>query len=127
MRKRILVIDDDEAIRKLFILTLEETPFRVDTAQSGQEGINAVLETKYNLIYLDLKMPGINGCETLRELRKVEPDVPIYIVTAFHPEFLDQLQDLAKAGIDFELLQKPIGSKELIDVTKGILGEAQDY
>jgi two-component system response regulator (stage 0 sporulation protein F) len=121
------VIDDDEAIRKLFLLTLEETRFCVDTAASGQEGIDRTRETKYDLIYLDLKMPGINGCETLRELRKVEPDVPIYIVTAFHPEFLDQLQDLAKAGIDFELLQKPIGSKELIDVTKGILGEAQDY
>jgi two-component system response regulator (stage 0 sporulation protein F) len=127
MRRRVLVIDDDEAIRKLFLLTLEETRFCVDTAASGQEGIDRTRETKYDLIYLDLKMPGINGCETLRELRKVEPDVPIYIVTAFHPEFLDQLQDLAKAGIDFELLQKPIGSKELIDVTKGILGEAQDY
>jgi DNA-binding response OmpR family regulator len=124
MKKRILVIDDDEAIRKLFILTLEETPFRVDTAQSGQEGINAVLETKYNLIYLDLKMPGMNGCETLRELRKIDVDVPVYVVTAFHAEFLDQLKALQKDGIDFELLHKPIGSDELIAVTKGILGEA---
>ena len=43
---------------------------------------------KYDLVFLDLKMPGLNGVETLRELRQMDQDLPIYIVTAFHEEFL---------------------------------------
>ena len=121
MPYRILVIDDDEAIRKLFVLTLEDTEYQVDTAQSGLKGIEMLQCTKYNMIYLDLKMPGMNGVDTLRELRKIDNDIPIYIITAFHEEFLDQLRSVAKEGIDFELIRKPFGSEELIMVTKAVI------
>lgn len=117
---RILVIDDDEAIRKLFVLALEETEYQVDTAQSGRTGVEMVQQTKYDLIYLDLRMPGMDGVKTLRELRKINSDVPIYIITAFHEEFFDALKSVAKDGIDFEVIRKPFGSEELISVTKAI-------
>lgn len=121
MKRRILVIDDDEAIRKLFALTLEETGYQIDTVESGEKGIEAARQTGYDLIYLDLKMPGMDGVETLRALRKMDRDVPVYIVTAFHGEFLSQLESAEKEGIEFELLRKPIGTAQLVDVTKGIL------
>lgn len=121
MSKRILVIDDEEAIRKSFLLALEESGYEVDTAESGEAGIEMQRKTKYDLIFLDLNMPGISGVETLREIRKQEPGLPVYIVTAFYREFLKDLTSVEKDGIGFELLKKPIGADEILLVTKGAL------
>ncbi|MCK4815044.1 response regulator [bacterium] len=125
--KRILVIDDDEGIRKLFLLSLEGKGFQIDTAESGEQGIEIMQQTKYDLIYLDLKMPDMNGVETLRELRKMNKDVPVYIITAFHEEYFDQLKAAEEDGIDFELLKKPFDSEQLILVTKGVLDGPERY
>ena len=123
MRKRILVIDDEEAIREVFLAALKHTEYQVDTIDSGEKAIAMVERAKYNLVYLDLRMPGLNGVQTLRELRKKDKDVPIYIVTAFHAEFFDQLKSAEEDGVKYELLKKPIGPAQLITVTKGVLEE----
>ena len=123
MVKRILVIDDDEAIRKLFLLTLEDLPYQIDTAKSGEQGIELEQELKYDLIFLDLKMPGLNGVETLRRLREIDPGVSIYIITAFHKEFLDQLGTAAEDGLSFEILHKPIGADEINLLVTSVLNE----
>lgn len=122
MDRSILVIDDDEAVRKSFILALEETAHRVDTAESGEKGIEKVETTAYDLIFLDLKMPGLNGIQTLRQLRQRDTSVPVYIVTAFHKEFLKDLKLLSDDGIEFDLLRKPIGSDEIVQLTESMLG-----
>lgn len=122
MNKQILVIDDDEAIRKSFKLALDEAGYRVDTAESGEAGIKRAQQTIYDMIFLDLKMPGLNGVQTLRELRKFHVAVPIYIVTAFHKEFFKELKILTNNGIEFELLRKPIGSDEILELTDSVLG-----
>jgi DNA-binding response OmpR family regulator len=122
MDKCILVIDDDEAVRKSFILALEETAHRVDTAESGEKGIEKVEMTAYDLVFLDLKMPGLNGIQTLRQLRQLDTSVPVYIVTAFHKEFLKDLKLLSDDGIEFDLLKKPIGSDEIVELTESMLG-----
>lgn len=121
MPKRILIIDDDKAIRDAFTHALEDTSFEVDVAVNGEEGIEKEKAGKFNLIYLDLKMPGINGVETLREIRKIDADVPVYIVTAFYKEFFDQLKAVKEDNIDFEIVAKPIGSEQILSLTNGIL------
>ncbi len=121
MSKRILVIDDDLAIRKSFALTLEDADCQVDTAESGEEGVDKASNTKYDLIFLDLKMPGINGVETLIRLRDDGHKTPIYIITAFHEEFMDQLRVAADEGYDFEIMQKPIESEDIVRITEAIL------
>jgi len=121
MGKRILVIDDEEAIRKAFVLALEDTAYQVDTAESGEKGIEMAKEANYDLIFLDLKMPGMNGVETLRELRKMDKDVPIYIITAFYEEFFEELKGVEKDGIDFEVLRKPFRSEQIVLTAKSML------
>jgi CheY-like chemotaxis protein len=54
MIKRVLVIDDNEMVRKSFVLALEDTGFQIETAKSGEEGIEKVQAAKYDLIFLDL-------------------------------------------------------------------------
>jgi len=127
MSKRILVIDDDLAIRKSFALALEDANCQVDTAESGGEGIDKASNTKYDLIFLDLKMPGINGVETLIRLRDNGYKMPVYIVTAFHEEFMDQLRVAADEGYEFEVMQKPMMREDLVSITKAILERARAY
>lgn len=121
MSKRILSIDDDEAVRKTFILAFEDTGYQIDTAESGLAGIEMYQNKKHDFIFLDLHMPGIDGVETLRRLRKINNRVPVYIVTAFYKEFLDQLKSAERDGIHFEVLKKPVVAEQIVLVAKGVL------
>lgn len=127
MAKSILVIDDEIAIRKSFLLALEDTDYQVDTVDSGLKGIEMMGQNHYNLIFLDLKMPGMNGVETLKELRKISKDTPIYIVTAFYGEYFADLKKLPEDGIDFEVLQKPVNSQQILMLVQGILEQPTSF
>ena len=127
MAKRILIIDDEESVRKSFILALEDADYEVDTAASGEEGVRSVKKVRPNLIFLDLKMPGMNGVDTLGEIRKIDRDVPVYIVTAFLKEFLDLLNAAVKRGIKFEVLNKPIESQQIRAIVKAALEGPRAY
>lgn len=121
MTKRILVIDDEQSIRDSFDLALKKYPYDIDFAENGLIAINKFNNNSYDLIYLDLKMPEMDGIETLREIRKLNSEVPIYIVTAFHKDYFDQLTEAQKDNLAFELLQKPIKMDKIRSITKSIL------
>ena len=121
MNKRVLVIDDDLAVGKSCTLALEDIGCQVDTVESGEAGIDKASNTEYDLIFLDLKMPGINGIETLIGLRDNGHKIPIYIITAFQEEFTNQLRVVANDGYECEIIQKPIESQDLVNITKAIL------
>lgn len=117
----IIIIDDEASIRNSFKLALEESNFKVDTADSGEKGLEMLKTNKYDLIYLDLKMPGMNGVETLRKIREIEKETLVYIITSYHTEFLTELKEASAEGYSFELLQKPISSDQIRLVTESIL------
>ena len=121
MTKRILVIDDEDAIRKSFELALEDSGYPVDTASSGMDGIEMLKSQSYDLVFLDLKMPGINGVETLREIRKLNENIAVYIVTAFYGEFFEELQHVADQGAEFELLNKPVDGDMILTLCRSVL------
>lgn len=121
MSKRILIIDDDEAVRKAFRYALLATGYQLDLAASGQEGVQRALADEYDLIYLDLRMPGKDGVSVLREIRASKPDQLVYIVTAFHQEYFKDLAKARDEGLAFELLSKPLERDQIITITRGIL------
>ena len=126
MNRRILVIDDEEAVRNAFKLALEDSPVTVDVTGSGAAGLELVARRNYDLVYLDLKMPGLNGLETITRLRAINAHVPVYIITAFYPEFLEQLRSETVRNLGFELLRKPIGLDEIVSITMNILDMASN-
>ena len=121
MGKRIIVIDDQVDVRNAFKLALEDTDIEVDTAGSGEEGLEKIKSTSYDLIYLDLKMPGIDGVETLLAIRGMDPTIPVYVITAFLAEFMNGLKKVQAAGYEFELVKKPLEMTEIRDVTCSIV------
>ena len=120
--RSVLVVDDDPGVRKSFQLAFEDEPYAVDAADSGTAGLARLEAAQYDIIYLDLKMPGLNGVETLRAIRARGVDVPVYIVTAFYREFLSDLDEAADDGLAFEVLEKPVDGEQLVAITNEILG-----
>ncbi len=121
MNKHILVIDDDIGIRESLSLVLGDAGYQVDTVESGEQGIEKVKRNNYDLIFLDIKMAGMDGIETLQEIRKMGKKIPVYIITAFQREYFRQLEDAKQNGMDFEVIEKPFDRKRLLSLVKDIL------
>lgn len=122
MAKQILVIDDEEAVRKSFILALEDEDCEVTAADGGPKGLEAFRHKEYDLVFLDLRMPEMNGVQVLRAIRKINQEVPVYIVTAFHEEFFDELKVANQEGVLFELVEKPVTTERIILIVKSVFG-----
>jgi len=118
MVRKILVIDDDPAVRSAFKLILEDDNFSVLEAENGLQGIELARTERPDLIFLDLRMPGIDGVETLRRLKAIDETLNIYIVTAFATEYMDQLKVIHEEGIEFELASKPLSSDQIRNIAR---------
>ena len=81
--KRILVVDDEEAIRLLYREELQEAGYEVTTAANGHEALKMVQQSRPDLMTIDIKMPGMDGVELLRRVREIYRDLPIIICTAY--------------------------------------------
>lgn len=118
MISKILVIDDDPAVRGAFKLILEDDGFLVREAENGEQGIEMVKEERPDLVFLDLRMPGLDGVETLRRLKMLDGSLNIYIVTAFASEFMMQLKQAREEGLQFELASKPLSATQIRNIAQ---------
>jgi len=118
MTQNIVVIDDDAAVRGSFQLVLEEMGCAVRVANDGLQGIELVKAARPDLIFLDLKMPGIDGVETMRRLLAMDSTLNIYIVTAFSQEYLNSLKTAQAEGLVFQLASKPLSSTQIRYIAK---------
>jgi two-component system response regulator (stage 0 sporulation protein F) len=81
--KKILVVDDEESIRELYRAELADEGYDVDLAADGQQALRRLESGRPDLVTLDVKMPGIDGIETLRRIREKDATIPVILVTAF--------------------------------------------
>lgn len=123
MMQSILVIDDDAAVRGAFQLILEEVGFEVRVAEDGYQGVASAQDKRPDLIFLDLKMPGIDGVETMRRLLANDPSLTIYIVTAFSQDYMLELKQAQLEGLNFQLANKPLSSSQIRHIAKSVIGQ----
>jgi signal transduction histidine kinase len=120
--ERILIIDDEDAVRNVLGLSLSHLGYQVDTASSGLEGIELFKEAlnKYSLVILDLLMPGLSGEETFNRLRIIDPTLPVLIVSGFSSEHVVTrvLEDGAR-----DFIQKPFSIEVLSEKVRGCIGD----
>lgn len=110
MAKRILLIEDEEKIARFTELELVHEGYEVGKAYDGRQGLEEALSGKYDLILLDVMLPGLNGLEVLRRLRK-ESSVPVIMLTA-RDAVMDKVSGL-DAGAD-DYITKPFAIEELL-------------
>jgi len=85
-RPRILVVDDEAAIRELLAKTLALADYEVDLAPDGRTALDRMRLIPYDLLITDLRMPGVDGLTVIREARRLKADIPVIIVTAYSTE-----------------------------------------
>ena len=119
--KRILVIEDDPDISRLLEINLRDSAFRVDVVNNGIEGLERAANQVYQLIVLDLMLPGLDGLEICKRLRGQAITVPILMLTAKTSEF-DRVLGLELGADDY--LTKPFSIMELQARVKAILRRA---
>ena len=124
MTQRILVIDDDPALQKMYRRIGKEIGHRVDTAGTGTEGFRYFREHAYDLVLLDLQLPDTDGIELLRKIREIDQRVGIYILTGFYGRFMDRLKHAAEDGLKFELFKKPLGVGRIRQILEAIMGNS---
>ena len=115
---RVLVVDDDRAVRETFQNLLEPMGYLLDIASDGIGGIECFYEHPVDLVLLDLNMPAMNGVEFLRHLRKMDSKVPVIIVTGYPHGRL--MSDAMQYGPIF-LLPKPFGTHQLLGTVESVI------
>ena len=108
---RILVVDDESAIRRAIRPPLVELGFQVSEASRGEEALQALRAAACDVVLLDINMPGIGGVETLRRIRLVAPRLPILMLTARDKE--EEKVEALDLGAD-DYVTKPFSTRELI-------------
>jgi DNA-binding response OmpR family regulator len=119
--KRILVVEDDVDISHLLEIHLQANAYEVDVVNNGIEGLNRASNRAYDLIVLDVMLPGIDGLELVRLLRKQSVSIPVLMLTAKSTE-LDRVLGLELGADDY--LTKPFSILELQARVKAILRRA---
>jgi heavy metal response regulator len=118
MFMRILLVEDEEKVSRFVVRGLTAESFAVDAALDGQTGLDLATTYNYDLIVLDLMLPGLNGSELLRRIRLNDHRVPILMLTA-RDAVADKVEQL-EAGAD-DYLTKPFAFAELMARVKALL------
>jgi CheY-like chemotaxis protein len=122
MASRVLVVDDDKAVRTAIQIILEHNGFAVVVAPDGRSAIQAVENDEFSLIIVDIFMPGMDGLETICTFKRKAPEVPVIAISGFMfrdsakpaPDFLSMATKLGAAYS----LAKPFRPKDLLQAVK---------
>ncbi|WP_093793883.1 response regulator [Sporomusa acidovorans] len=115
----ILVIDDQPGIRRLLTEVLQDEGYHVITAANGYEGIQAALTVNPNVILMDMKMPGMDGIEALKELKRQGQGDQVIMMTAYGE--LDMVNEAKEAGMR-DYITKPFDIISLCQIIQNNIG-----
>jgi two-component system response regulator HydG len=114
---RIFIVDDDRDLAESLADVLEARGYEVELAGSGEEGVERFRQTDFDLVFMDVKLPGMNGVESFFEFRKVKPDARVMMMTGYSVEqLLAQAVENGALGI----LNKPFAIPEILAVLERI-------
>ncbi len=116
-RDRIVVVDDDQGILDSFDVMLGDD-YPVDMVRDARQAMEVLLSSNPRLVFLDIKMPGINGIELLKQLRESGAEAEVVIVTAL-PQ--NHYEDVAHQYGVYRYLKKPLDVDEIEEITRRVL------
>ena len=118
METNILVVDDLKGMRVTLGRILEDEGHNVVLAENGYQAIEAAKQTSFDLIFMDIKMPGINGVQTLREVKKINPQAAVIMMTAYSVE--DLVREALEEGA-YAVVYKPFDIENILSIIESAL------
>jgi len=112
---RVLLVDDEEDFVAHLAKRLRKRGLEVETSASGEQALDKVGSAQFDVIVLDLAMPGLDGIETLRRLKEIDPEVQVILLTG-HASVPDGVEAMKLGALDF--VEKPAEFPELLDKIK---------
>jgi DNA-binding response OmpR family regulator len=119
---KIMIADDESSLRQTLARILQRSGFEVTTAESGEQALAFLETTDYDLVYLDIRMPGLSGPEVLNLIHAKNPDLPVILFTA-QPDIHSAVEALRSGAADY--LLKPLKPEILIKKTQAVLAARQ--
>jgi len=154
MQKNILVVDDDQLVIKSLEKIFKQEGYNVNTASNGRDALKIVNEMDFDSVIIDIRMPGIDGVETVKKIKeclkdKNRPDIPVVFITGYSDfdvstkakdlgevflkpfdmnEFLNHVKELDyKNKVTFSIVQTPREFREVVSIRKKIFVEKEGY
>ena len=116
-KPRVLIVDDEKRIRDVCYTMLVNEGFEVERAENGEAGLKKIEEMHFDIILLDLMMPGISGLEVLPQIRELHPDTVVIILTG-HGTEADRHDCLSLGAHTF--MNKPLNIEQLLAIMASI-------
>jgi len=120
--QRILIVDDEAGIRDSLETLLGLEGFRVDLAADGREGLDQLARHSYDLMLLDLALPGESGIDLLPRIKSLVPDLPVILITAYGT--VGNVVDAMRAGAS-NFVQKPWDNEKLLADIRSAIGKSK--
>jgi CheY-like chemotaxis protein len=122
----ILIIDDDETVRRTAKIVLDANGFDAVVVADGKSGIKEIEERHFDAAVVDLFMPGMDGLQTTKVIRKLSPELPIIAASGFMfggscPE-MPNFQEIAEEAGAISTLYKPFRAKDLLEAIQKAIG-----
>ena len=117
-KEKILIVDDEKIVRESLYHWFEDDNYEVDTAEDGETALNKYAKDKYDLLLVDMKMPGMSGLDLLSKIKAIDKDALIILITAFAsvPTAITALKNGA-----YDYVTKPVDPDELAHLVKRAL------
>ncbi len=115
---RILVVDDEMIVREALSNYLREDGYEAIAVEGGEEALKRVENERWNILFVDLKMPGMDGLEVLREVKKLVPDLPVIIITAYAT--IDSAVQAMKDGA-YDYIVKPFDPEAIALIVEKVV------
>ena len=117
-KPKILVVDDMRSMRLTLAGLMEDQGYHVTGVEDGYQAVDAARRTAFDLIFIDIKMPGINGVQTFREIKKISPRSLVVMMTGF------AVEDLVKEALEegaFSVIYKPFDIEKVVSLVESVL------
>jgi two-component system, OmpR family, alkaline phosphatase synthesis response regulator PhoP len=119
---RILIIDDEAPLRQTLARILQRAGHEVTTAESGEMGLSILSNASFDLVYMDIRMPGMAGLDALKAIHASQPNLPVILFTA-QPDMQSAVEALRLGATDY--LLKPLQPEVLIERTRVALARRE--
>ena len=119
---RILIVDDDETVRWSYLRSLESISCNVASARDGEEALQTMERNPFDVVLLDLRMPGQDGLSVLRTIKQKWPESEVVIITGYPT--VDSAKEAVRLGA-YDYVAKPVGPQDVVNVTDGAMTRKQ--